>query len=583
MFLSNSSRPFFMVAMLLVPCERLGVAAEPQGERLAPLHRVVDLDVGESQSIEFSDGKRVAVKLIELRETRDPIRDAVREALVKVEVDGRGVELVSGNYNLPKTVGNVQIDCSITKGYNSNGSPESWALDKDARLRLWPAGSPLVQPGTFGYPAVQRWFAGLTQMANEPVYVDGGERPQTKKIYYHSGLDIGGAEGMVEVVAATDGLVVSSGLEVLPEHRQDTPVSPRYDVVYLLDARGWYYRYSHMKEIDATVKPGRHLKLGDRIGSLGKEGGSGGWSHLHFEIKSRQPSGAGGPRRATPSCGKRISGSITTRDCRCPPAPRDLGRRAGAAGWIEVLQPPQRGEPRVDVSRRHDGTRPERDAELCAARLVQRGPQGQGRAGPPQLRLRHRAGVGPRASRSHPADDPPGVLSHAGHSRRRRRDLQSPHVPHDRRSRGLGLRGRQPDRAGPLRRQRETVGSRRLRGDNAPVREAGTLSRAGRAIQPLGHEGHRPPRCAGSGASRRRDSLDRADEASACPLQRHTGDSGLIRRFDHRLIGFLGAAARRAEGDAAGDGRGGTRWSRLIRSRSAGPSGAGRSLATRDG
>jgi hypothetical protein len=244
--------------------------------------------------VELADGKRVTVKLTDLRETRDPIRDAVREAVVKVEVDGRGAELVSGNYNLPRAVGSVQIDCSITKGYNSNGSPEFWGLDKDARLRLWPAGSPLLEPGTFGYPVKQRWFAGLTQMANEPVYVDGGERPASKKIYYHSGLDIGGAEGMVEVVAATDGLVVSSGLEVMPEHREETPVSPRYDVVYLLDARGWYYRYSHMKEIDAAVKPGRHLRLGDRIGLLGKEGGSGGWSHQHFEIKSRQPSGRWG-------------------------------------------------------------------------------------------------------------------------------------------------------------------------------------------------------------------------------------------------------------------------------------------------
>ncbi len=42
------------------------------------------------------------------------------------------------------------------------------------------------------------------------------------------------------------------------------------------------------------MKPGRHLKLGDRIGLLGKEGGSGGWSHLHFDINSRQPSGRWG-------------------------------------------------------------------------------------------------------------------------------------------------------------------------------------------------------------------------------------------------------------------------------------------------
>jgi hypothetical protein len=34
--------------------------------------------------------------------------------------------------------------------------------------------------------------------------------------------------------------------------------------------------------------------MGDRIGLLGKEGGSGGWTHLHFEAKSRQPSGKWG-------------------------------------------------------------------------------------------------------------------------------------------------------------------------------------------------------------------------------------------------------------------------------------------------
>ena len=34
--------------------------------------------------------------------------------------------------------------------------------------------------------------------------------------------------------------------------------------------------------------------MGQKIGVLGKEGGSGGWSHLHFEIKSRQPSGKWG-------------------------------------------------------------------------------------------------------------------------------------------------------------------------------------------------------------------------------------------------------------------------------------------------
>jgi len=86
----------------------------------------------------------------------------------------------------------------------------------------------------------------------------------------------------------------ADGELVLEEHKRDTPVSPQYDVVYLRDGRGWYYRYSHLKEIDQQIVPGRVINQGDRIGVLGKEGGSGGWSHLHFEIVSRQPSGMWG-------------------------------------------------------------------------------------------------------------------------------------------------------------------------------------------------------------------------------------------------------------------------------------------------
>ena len=263
--------------------------------------RVVDLNVGESQRVTLSDGSEVNVELVKLKETLDDVRQAVRKAEATVKIDGHEATLVSATYNLPKTVGPAQVDCSITKGYNARGSASSWGLDKDARLRLWPKGSPWVRPGTFGYPVKQRWFATDTQMANSPVFVDGGELVANKRnIYYHNDLDIGGAEGLVEVVSATDALVVSSGGETLPEHRRerDTPVSPRYDVVYLLDGRGWYYRYSHLKEIDPAIKIGARVRLGDRIGLLGKEGGSGGWSHLHFGPKSRQPSGKWGSQEA---------------------------------------------------------------------------------------------------------------------------------------------------------------------------------------------------------------------------------------------------------------------------------------------
>jgi len=271
-------------------------------DKLAALVRVVDLTVGESVQVELCNGEHVQVKLLDLQETRDSIRQAIRSAMVKVQVDGEVIELESGMYNLPQVLGKVQIDCSVTGGYNSNGTPGFWGLEKDARLRFWPAESPLLRPGTFIYPVQQRWLATRTWFDNEPV--DGGTKvlPQ---IYYHSGLDIGGTERLVQVIAATDAIVVSSGVDVLSEYvlkdgstpkygEGKSPIAPRADVVYLRDSRGWYYRYSHLDSIDERVHPGRVIRQGEPIGILGKKGASGGWSHLHFEIKSKQPSGKWG-------------------------------------------------------------------------------------------------------------------------------------------------------------------------------------------------------------------------------------------------------------------------------------------------
>ncbi|MHC5543781.1 M23 family metallopeptidase, partial [Singulisphaera rosea] len=277
------------------PEGRLSLVIEPPTPRLASPLRTIDLNRGESQTVTLPDGKPATVTLIDVQTQVDPIRGAVREATVKVEVNGTPITLPSGNYNLPVTVAGVQADCPITRDYNANSTIDHWGLVKDARIRLWPAGKSWIDPATFTYPARQRWFASSTQMANEPTYVDGGEKPSLKSIYYHSGLDIGGAEGMVDVVAATDGIVVSAGGKNLPGlDLTSTPIQPRYDVVYLLDDRGWFYRYSHMASIDPAITPGTTVSMGQTIGVLGKEGGSGGWTHLHFEIKSRQPSGRWG-------------------------------------------------------------------------------------------------------------------------------------------------------------------------------------------------------------------------------------------------------------------------------------------------
>jgi len=285
----------FLVAFWLIATP---LVAQPPEPTRTPLVRTLDLNVGEKVDVTLCDGSKAAVKLLDVTETRDALCEAIRLAVVTVEVNGRRTELVAATYRLPTTIAGVRIDCAVTKGYIEASSKKNiWGLLKDARLRLWPAGSPLVDPVTFSYPARQKWFASDTQMANVPVFVDGGEKPGRRSVYYHYGLDFGGAEGMVDVVAATDGLVVSAAEKTLPGY-EGTPVAPRYDVVYVLDDRGWFYRYSHMQSIEPDVAAGKTVKRGQKIGVLGKEGGSGGWSHLHFDIQSRQPSGLWGIQAA---------------------------------------------------------------------------------------------------------------------------------------------------------------------------------------------------------------------------------------------------------------------------------------------
>jgi len=254
-----------------------------------PVRVVAELDAGESREVVLSNGETINLKLLSVDVYRDSLRNAIRSVNVKVSVDGEEISLLSGNYNLPVTVGEVQIDCPVVKDYATTSRRNIWALEKDARFRLWPKDSPYIAPGTFAYPVKQDWLASMSQTGNEPTYVDWGENLANKNIYYHEGHDIGGAEGMDEIVSATDGLVVSSFGETL-EGFDDYPGDIRTDVVYILTDLGWYIRYSHLDSTDQEIKIGNRVILGQKIGMMGKQGGSGGWVHLHFGISHKETS-----------------------------------------------------------------------------------------------------------------------------------------------------------------------------------------------------------------------------------------------------------------------------------------------------
>ncbi|MGD9126572.1 MAG: PKD domain-containing protein [Planctomycetia bacterium] len=264
------------------------VAASAFAADMKPLFATVDLDRGESKTVTLPGETEMTVKLIGIKEHRDGVRGVLRGADVTVEVNGQRGTIGCATYHLPVELGGVRIDCPVIKGYvdgSSNGNV--WAIDGDARLRVWPKTGPFIRPGTFGYPVEQCWGAAGTQFDNE--IGDADLTNSSKKVYYHQGFDFGGSDRLTPVVAATDGVVVSArgkSLKKLPK-----VIKPRYDVVYLRDGRGWYYRYSHLDSIDKKVQVGKRVVLGQKLGVLGKEGASGGWAHLHFELIRKQNNG----------------------------------------------------------------------------------------------------------------------------------------------------------------------------------------------------------------------------------------------------------------------------------------------------
>lgn len=289
--LFQKARPIFKLALSVVTLFTIATVVQA-GDPLKPLLRAVDMNIGETREIELHDGSAAEVEVLGVEPINDSVFGAVRQVKVIIRVNGLQATIYSGNYQLPVTVGNVQIDCPVTLDYMKRAHINWWGLEKDVRLRLWPAGSPFAWPGSFVYPVSQKWLASFTQYSNEPV-LDSSPPDMNKKIYYHAGIDFGGAEDMVEVYAATDGVVVSVRGNVL-EGEPEGPISPRYDVVYIRDDRGWYYRYSHFDSIVPELQLGQRVRSGHKLGMLGKEGGSGGWTHLHFEIVSKQPSGKWG-------------------------------------------------------------------------------------------------------------------------------------------------------------------------------------------------------------------------------------------------------------------------------------------------
>src|SRR5215208_6403622 len=77
----------------------LAMAAPPR----QPLFHTLDIDRGEAQEIQLANGKTVKVKLLEVQDQRDSLRQAIRRSTIKIEINGTAATLVSGTCHLPIT------------------------------------------------------------------------------------------------------------------------------------------------------------------------------------------------------------------------------------------------------------------------------------------------------------------------------------------------------------------------------------------------------------------------------------------------------------------------------------------------
>jgi len=111
------------------------------------------------------------------------------------------------------------VDCEVTKAYYRDTNADHWALIKERRLRSGPLRRRTCQRLLcLSGPAALVRLAYANGQPSRPTWTTA-RVIGARRIYYHAGLDIGGAERMVDVLAATSGLVV--GLEPLVDREKD--------------------------------------------------------------------------------------------------------------------------------------------------------------------------------------------------------------------------------------------------------------------------------------------------------------------------------------------------------------------------
>ncbi len=227
--------------------------------------RVVAINLNETVSYKLKSGAERVIRLVSVKEQRDSVAKFVRRADVRVESDGRPLDLVCAPYVMPTETRGLRILVDTTSGWGN--------VSRRAQLSLWDAGDPIVDTKRFGFPLRNfRLFSHASQAYNEPVHLGAGDGDQGGARFYHDyGFDMAGYEGRVEVVSATAGRVVLFW-----------PSRENICSVVIQDDGGFHWEYAHLNSFAPEIVLNARVALGQKLGMLGRSGPSGNFSHSHL-------------------------------------------------------------------------------------------------------------------------------------------------------------------------------------------------------------------------------------------------------------------------------------------------------------
>lgn len=239
----------------------------------------VELRRGEAATIDVPGGPARTLKLIALEERTEPyfesatgsIAQAVVEARLILELDGRRFELTGGPFRLPSAFGGLSFLLACTR--NWAGGIAADPLRADARVEVavsagaWSAGSPLFPVRNYRWRGMNYQHTFLALAVNQA------------RVYYHRGEDFGMIPDLEEVLSATGGDVA-----VVPGPKGDG----QSNGFVVRGADGLHYRYAHMNaaNIDPALQPGVSVKRGQRLGLTGNtwQGKPVSDPHLHLDV-----------------------------------------------------------------------------------------------------------------------------------------------------------------------------------------------------------------------------------------------------------------------------------------------------------